>query len=159
MIPQIHYSDLATLNQQKQTKLALYQYLIVVSELLKNQYPNYPSTMVFDIDNQKCVFMQKASEFVLETGFYWDMSGDLYFGMKIIVPNEIDDVDLMLYEHNWSSGVEESQFNYYQLCRYVDMMIVGNPSGEYIDVLQKFKEICLESNEVVGIVEKTNSRK
>jgi len=153
MIPQLNYNDITVLTQLALTKNSLQEYLSIVGEMMKNQYPNYPFAMDFNIDDEKYVFVQKGNNFSIETGFFWDVQ-DLYFGIKIIVPYIIDDIDLMPIDYNWSYGVEGEQNSYLQLIRYADLMVVGCTAEEYIDVLQKFKEIAEASNEVVRIAEK-----
>lgn len=157
MTPQLNYQNLATLVNLSRAKEALQQYLVIIQEMMKNQYPNFPYTKGFDIENQKYVFSQKGEGFTIETGFWFEMQ-DLYFGMKIIVPSEINSIEQMTFDCNWSYGVEGELYSYYQLFRYVDFMVVASPANEYIDVLGKLKEICMASKEVVSMVENTTSR-
>jgi hypothetical protein len=156
-IPHLNYQNLAVLNQLKETKEILEQYLVVVSGILKIQYPNYPSTMELDFDNQKYTFKQNGWGFDIETGVWWDL-GDLYFGMKIIVPQGTDDDNVMRYSHKWSYGIDGYNESYFQLFRFVDSMIVGNAKLENDEIIEKFKLLCLQSEEVILSVEKIMSR-
>jgi len=56
-------------------------------------------------------------------------------------------------DYNWSYGIDGDDNSYSLLARYTDLMVVGCSSVEYIDVLQKFKEIAESSLEIVAIAE------
>ncbi len=152
MKPQISYNTINGLIQLQSIKESLAQYLKIISEILGHSYPNFSIQIDFSIDDAKYVISQKGKNFIVETGFFWEK--DLYLGMKIIVPYAIDSLEKVPFDANWSYGVEGDKHSYAQLIRYSDLMVVGCPSREYIDVLHKFKETAEASKEVVEIAKK-----
>ena len=152
------YQDLANLQGLKEIKERLDKYMTVIGELMREIHPSLDFGILFSIENQQFIIEQKCVSYKIQTGFFWDLY-DLYFGIKVIITNDLDVMEDLVYDTGWSYGREGSNgFSYYQLKRFTDTMVVGSPTQANIEVLQCFSEMGSDSVKLIQLLERKRSK-
>ena len=153
------YQNLANLQGLKEIKERLDKYMTVIGELMEEIHPSLVyRTIQFDIHKERYIIEQNTESYKIQTGFFWDLH-DLYFGTKVILTNDLDVMEDLVYDTGWSYGREGSNgFSYYQLKRFADTMVVGSPTQANIEVLQCFSEMGSDSVKLIQLLERKRSK-
>jgi len=151
------YQNLANLQGLKEIKDKLDKYMTVIVELMREIHPSLDFGILFSIENQQFIIEQKCESYKIQTGFFWELN-DLYFGIKVILTNDLDVMDELVYDTGWSYGREGDYYSYFQLSRYADVMTEGMPTMVYFEILEYFKDVSSDSIKLIQLLERKRSK-
>jgi len=151
------YQNLANLQGLKEIKDKLDKYMTVIVELMREIHPSLDFGILFSIENQQFIIEQKCESYKIQTGFFWELN-DLYFGIKVILINDLDVMDELVYDTGWSYGREGDYYSYFQLSRYADVMTEGMPTMVYFEILEYFKDVSSDSVKLIQLLERKRSK-
>ena len=152
------YQNLANLQGLKEIKDKLDKYMTVIVELMREIHPSLVySTLQFDIHKERYIIEQNTESYKIQTGFFWELN-DLYFGIKVILTNDLDVMEDLVYDTGWSYGREGDYYSYFQLSRYADVMTEGMPTMAYFEILEYFKNVSSDSIKLIQLLERKRSK-